>query len=370
MKRTTAFTLLAVSLSVPFPPVLLAAEDTGVAVVAAPAERKPISNAQEFVGRIDAPEKVSIRARVKGVLEEVLFREGDTIKAGTPLYRIEKALFNADVEQAQGTLERTQAELTLASIQRQRAQQLLERNAGTAVAFDQAVAQEAQAKAATTSAGANLDTAKINLGYTDITAPIDGRIGRTAVSKGNVIGPDSGELTTMVSQDPMYVTFPVSQRDIMAAQKANKVNDPKSIKLRIRFSDGTLYDQIGQISFVDVSVDRSTDTLIVRGDIANPGKTLVDGQLVKVELEAGKPEERVVVPQAALIADQQGVYVFIVEDGKAAIRRLKTAGSSGPNVVVSSGLDGGELVVTDGFQSLRPGIAVRASPPPALNTGG
>ncbi|WP_431310743.1 efflux RND transporter periplasmic adaptor subunit [Labrys miyagiensis] len=347
-----------------------AADEAGVSVVAAPAELKPISNALEFVGRVEAPEKVAIRARVKGVLEDVLFREGDTIKAGTPLYRIEKSLFDADVQQAEGTLQRTQAELTLASIQRQRAQQLLERNAGTAVAFDQAVAQEAQAKAATISAGANLDTAKINLGYTDITAPISGRIGMTAVSKGNLVGPDSGELTSIVSQDPMYVTFPVSQRDITAAQKAGKVNDPKSIKLRIRFSDGTLYDQIGQISFLDVSVDRSTDTLIVRGDIANPTKTLVDGQLVKVELEAGTPEERVVVPQSALIADQQGVYVFIVEDGKAAIRRLKTQGSSGANAVVSSGLNGGELVITDGFQSIRPGVAVRPSPAPALNTGG
>lgn len=336
----------------------------------APAERKPISNALEFVGRIEAPEKVVIRARVKGVLEEVLFREGDTIKAGAPLYRIEKSLFDADVQQAQGTLERTQAELTLATIQRERAEELLRRNAGTAVAFDQAVAQEAQAKAATTSAGANLETAKINLGYTDITAPITGRIGMTAVSKGNLVGPDSGALTSIVSQDPMYVTFPVSQRDIMAARKAGTVSDPKSIKLRIRFSDGTLYDQIGQISFVDVSVDRSTDTLVVRGDIANPGKTLVDGQLVKVELETGTPQERVLVPQAALIADQQGVYVFIVEDGKAAIRRLKTEGSNGPNVVVSSGLTGGELVITDGFQSLRPGILVRPSPAPALNTGG
>ena len=347
-----------------------AAEDATVPVVTVTAQRQAVSNTLEFVGRIDAPEKVAIRARVKGVLEEVLFREGDTIKTGAPLYRIEKDLFDADVGQAEGTLDRTQAELSLATIQRKRAEELLKRNAGTAVAFDQASAQEAQAKAATVSAQANLDTARINLGYTDITAPISGRIGRTAVSKGNIVGPDSGVLTTIVSQDPMYVTFPVSQRDIMAAQKAGKISDPKSIKLRIRFSDGTLYDQVGHINFLDVSVDRSTDTLTVRGEIPNPAGTLVDGQLVKVELQAGAPEERVLVPQAALIADQQGIYVFIVDDGKAAIRRLKTGGAVGPDVVVSSGLTGGELVVTDGFQSLRPGVAVRATPAPALNAGG
>ncbi|CAM5771436.1 RND transporter MFP subunit [Labrys miyagiensis] len=369
-RKAIAIALLASTFLVLPPRFSFAADEGQVSVIAVPAERKPISKAMEFVGRIDAPEKVVIRARVKGVLEGVLFREGDTVQTGAPLYRIEKSLFDADVQQAEGTLERTQAELALATIQRQRAEELLKRNAGTAVAFDQAVAQEAQAKAATVSAAASLDTAKINLGYTDITAPITGRIGMTAVSKGNLVGPETGELTSIVSQDPMYVTFPVSQRDITAAQKAGKTSDPKSIKLRIRFSDGTLYDQIGQISFLDVSVDRSTDTLIVRGNIANPGRSLVDGQLVKVELEAGAPEERVVVPQSALIADQQGVYVFIVEDGKAAVRRLKTEGNSGANSVVSSGLEGGELVITDGFQSLRPGVAVRPSPAPALNTGG
>ncbi|RDJ27244.1 efflux RND transporter periplasmic adaptor subunit [Bosea caraganae] len=347
-----------------------AADTPAIPVVTASAERRSIARSFEFVGRVEAPERVDVRARVKGVLEEVLFKEGDTIKAGTPLYRIEKSLFEADVKQAQGALERGKAELALAGIQRDRAEELLKRNAGTAVAFDQAVAQEAQAKGATTSAEANLETTKINLGYTDIVAPITGRIGRTVVTKGNIVGPESGVLTSLVSQDPMHVTFPISQRDIMAAKKAGQVDDVKAIKVQIRFSDGTLYNQVGQINFIDVSVDRSTDTVVVRADIANPAGTLIDGQLVKVELQAGAPQERVLVPQAALLADQQGTYLFIVDDGKAAVKRVKTEGAQGADSIVASGLDGGELVIVDGFQSLRPGMAVRATPAPTLRTGG
>lgn len=340
-----------------------------IAVSVVPAERRPVSQSLDFVGRLEAPERVDVRARVKGVLEEVSFREGDTVQEGARLYRIERQLFDADVEQAQGALERAKAELSLAVIQRQRAQDLVARNAGTVVARDQAVAHEAQSKGAVTSAQANLQTAKINLGYTDIIAPITGRIGRTAVTRGNIVGPDSGVLATIVSQDPMHVTFPVSQRELMAARKASKSSDPSAIDVRVRFSDGTLYEQVGKIKFVDVTVDRLTDTVTVRADIPNPANLLIDGQLVKVELQMGEPEERVLVPQAALIADQAGIYVFVVEDGKAVVRRITVKGDAGTDVIVTAGLSGGEQVVTDGFQSLRPGMAVRASPAPVLRDG-
>lgn len=365
--RRTACVVLFGSLL--YPPSLLPAiaDDLPVVPVSTvAAARQPVTQSIDFVGRVEAPDRVEIRPRVKGALEEVLFREGDTVRAGAPLYRIEKSLFAADVEQAQGALERAKAELTLATIQRKRAEELLARNAGTAVARDQAVAQEAQAQGAVTSAQANLQTGVINLGYTDIFAPIAGRVGRTAVTKGNIVGPDSGVLATLVSQDPMHVTFPVSQRELTEARKTGK---GKAVEVRVRFSDGTLYDQVGKINFVDVTVDRLTDTVVIRADIPNPSGTLIDGQLVKVELQTGEPEERVLVPQAALIADQAGVYVFAVEDGKAVLKRIKTAGESGANVIVASGLSGGEQVVVEGFQSLRSGTAVRATAAAVLGEG-
>ena len=186
------------------------------------AVRKPVTNSLEFVGRIEAINRVEIRARVKGYLDAVLFTDGQAVKEGAPLYQIEKGLFQAAVEQAQGALERSQAAYTLAQLQTQRAVQLFSRGNGTAVDRDRAVAQEAQTKGGVLTEEANLTTARINLGYTDITSPIAGRIGRTSLTKGNVVGPESGPLTTIVSQDPMYVTFPVSQRELLRAQDSQQ----------------------------------------------------------------------------------------------------------------------------------------------------
>jgi membrane fusion protein, multidrug efflux system len=353
--------VLAVTLSFAFVTASNAQQQT-VPVGTVYAERKPITQSRDFVGRIEAIDRVSIQARVKGYLEAVLFKEGDVVKKGSPLYEIEKGPFQAAVEQAQGVLERAKAAKTLTEIQLQRAEELLTKQAGTAVARDQALAADQQARGQILSDQANLDNANINLGYTDIVSPITGKISKTNITAGNVVGPDSGPLTLIVSQDPMYVSFPVSQREFLNVQVKGKEIDPKQVKIRIRFADGTTYNQEGTVNFIDVSVDRATDTVLVRGTIPNPNGVLIDNQLVNVSVEAEKPEEKVLVPQAALIADQQGVYVFVVEDGKAAVRRIKPGGESGPNVVVNEGLKGGEQVIVEGLQSIRPGQPVQASP--------
>jgi membrane fusion protein, multidrug efflux system len=209
---------------------------------------------------------------------------------------------------------------------------------------------------------ANLQTAKINLGYTDIIAPVSGKVGKTNITKGNVVTPQSGVLTIIVSQDPMYVTFPVSQREFLQAQEAGQSVDVTGIKAQLRFADGKAYAEPGRINFIDVTVDRATDTVLVRATFPNPKFVLIDGQLVRVDLESGTPEEKVVIPQAALIADQEGVYVFIVDNGKAVIRRVKPGGESGTGVVIDQGLSGGEQVVVEGLQGVRPGLPVRATP--------
>jgi membrane fusion protein, multidrug efflux system len=337
-------------------------EPPAVPVGVVKAERKQIERTADFAGRVEAINRVEVRARVTGFLEAVLFKEGDLIPQGAELYTIEKDLFQAAVEQAKGALERSKGALTLATVQRQRAQDLYEKAAGTAVARDQAVAQEQQAQGQVLSDEASLRTAQINLGYTDITSPIAGRVGRTNLTKGNVVGPDSGVLTIIVSQDPMYVSFPVSQREFLRAQEESHKIDIKGIKVRIRFSDGTLYDQVGEINFVGVSVDKSTDTVLVRATIANPADALIDGQFVRAVLQSGAPQEKIVIPQAALIADQEGVYVFAVEDGKAVVKRIKLGAAEGAGIVVESGLDAGELVAVEGLQALRPGAKVLATP--------
>jgi membrane fusion protein (multidrug efflux system) len=335
-----------------------------VAVETVRAERKQISKSQDFVGRVEAVNKVEIRARVKGFLETVLFKEGDLVKAGDALYQIEKGLFEAAVQQAQGALERSKAAHELAVIQLQRAGELLAKQVGTEVARDQARAQEQQAKGAILTDEANLQTANINLDYTRITAPVTGKIGRSSLTKGNVVGPETGALTIIVSQDPMYVTFPVSQREGLRFRESGRPVDVGSVKVRLRYSDGSLYDQVGTVDFIDVSVDRSTDTILVRAIFPNPNGGLVDNQLVRVLTESGAPEEKVVVPQSALIADQEGVYVFVIEDGKAVVKRIKPGSEAGMNIVVEQGLSGDELVIVEGLQAVRPGTPVRATPMP------
>jgi membrane fusion protein, multidrug efflux system len=338
---------------------------TAIPVSVVAAENKPVTKSADFVGRVQAIQRVEIKARVTGYLEKVAFKEGDLIKAGSELYSIEKGLFEAAVGQAEGALAKDKAAKTLTEVQLQRAEDLLQKQAGTQVARDQALAADQSAEGALLVDDANLKTAKINLGYTEITSPIDGKVGKTNITVGNVVGPDTGPLTVVVSQDPMYVSFPVSQRDFLRTQEAQHKIDLTGIKAILNFSDGTSYKHDGKINFVDVQVDKATDTILVRATFPNPDNALVDGQLVRVTLESGTAEEKIVIPQAALISDQEGVYVFVVDDGKAAVRRVKPAGVSGTGMIIDQGLAVGEQVVVEGAQSLRPGVPVKASPLPS-----
>lgn len=335
---------------------------TAVPVGTVMAEKRAITQTADFVGRIEAVNRVDIRARVTGYLEEVLFKDGATVAEGSPLFRIERSPFEAAVEQAQGALEKAQGALQNATVQRQRAEDLLKTNAGSVAIRDQRVAEEKGAQGDETTAAANLKTAQINLGYTEIKAPIAGRIGRTKVTKGNVVSPDSGVLAQIVSDNPMYVTFPVSQREFLALKTNRLPADGQAPLVSLKFSDGSTYDQKGRVDFVDVSVERATDTVLVRATLPNSDGKLLDGTLVRVAVQAPQSEEKVLVPQSALIADQQGSYVFAVEDGKAVAKRVKVGAEAGAYVVIEQGLSGNEQIVIQGLQSLRPGVPVLASP--------
>lgn len=325
-------------------------------------DKQPITKGAEFVGRIEAMQRVEIRARVTGYLEDVLFKDGQPVKAGEPLYRIEKGPFQAALQQAQGALLQAQGTLANASVQRARAEELVKSSATSVATRDERVAAEENAKGAVVRAEADLKLAAINLAYTEISAPIAGRIGRTAVTQGNVVSPSGGVLATIVSQGRVYVTFAVSQREFMREQETKKKANADSLTVKLRFSTGLIFKHEGKIDFVDVAVDRTTDTVIVRAVVDDPDNELVDGEYANVIVQGDTPEMQVVVPQAALIADQAGIYVFVVENGKAAVRRLKLGGEVGPNVAVESGLNPGDQVVVEGLQALRPGMAVTAAP--------
>ena len=227
------------------------------------------------------------------------------------------------------------------------------------------------AAAAIRKAQAALEQAEINLSYTEIYAPIAGRIGRADLSVGNLVGPDSGVLATIVSQDPIYVTFPVTQRQLLAHR--GERGDPV---VRVTLPDGTLYEHPGTLNFLDVQVDPGTDTVTVRGELPNPDRILVDGQFVGVRVERGEPERVLVVPQASLQVDQAGPYVLVVGgDDKVEARRVTLGDVEGEQVVVESGLNEGERIIVEGIQKVRPGMTVAvseaqpATPTPAQGAG-
>jgi membrane fusion protein, multidrug efflux system len=335
------------------------------------AELRPITKSTEFVGRVEAMERVDVRARVTGFLQDILFKDGAIVKKGDVLYRIERDSFDAAVQQARGALLEAQGKYTNASAQRARTEELVKSATASKALLDERVGAETGAQGEVIIADANLKTANVNLGYTEITAPITGEIGRTKLTTGNVVAPDSGPLTTIVSRDPIYVTFPVSQREFLRVQEEEEREKRKqALGIRIHFSDGSTYAQAGRINFVDVTVDRATDTVLLRATMPNPDGSLIDGQLVRVSVEADKPVEKVLVPQSALIVDQQGTYVFVVADGKAVVARVKLGGESGPYAIVDNGLKGGEQVVVQGMESLRPGSPVVASPAQPPLAGG
>ena len=332
---------------------------------------KGVSRSFEFVGRIKAIDKVDVRARVEGFLDKVLFREGQDVKVGELLYQIEKIQFQALVEQAQANLAAAEAEATNAELQYNRNLELSKKQFSPQSLVDKNKADLDSAHAKILQTEAALTQAQVNLAYTDIHSPIDGRIGRTAYTMGNLVNPASGVLATIVSQDPMYVLFPVSVRDLELIRAARRESDGglAKIEVRIRLSSGQDYPERGLWNLTDPQVDQQTDTLIMRATIPNPRDELIDGQFVTVSIRERQEEPRLVVPQTALQVDQSGYYVLVVDDQhKVEQRRVATGPNRDIDVVVASGLREGDKVIVEGIQKVRPGQVVQEALLPAEAT--
>jgi membrane fusion protein, multidrug efflux system len=334
------------------------------AVLVQPAELKPIAAQAEFIGRAAAVDKVELHARVKGFLGPRKFNDGDEVKKDQVLFTIEPEPYQATVDQKIAQRDAAQAALNNAELQLKRAAELLRTNTGTQVTYDQRLSEQLQAKAQLEDVNAQLRDARIQLSYTEIKSPIDGRIGRASVSPGNLVGPDSGVLATVVKENPIRVLFPVTQRELLEARRDNSAGDPPSV--RVRLADGTFYKDKGKLDFIDVTVDPKTDGQIVRATFDNPDATLTDGQTVRVVLEDTKAPSVVAIPQAAIAIDQAGSYVYVVNDKNVAEqRRVKTGVSRDGMVAVTEGLKAGEKVIIQGQQRVRPGMTVTPTLAPA-----
>jgi membrane fusion protein (multidrug efflux system) len=340
---------------------------------------QPITETSEFVGRIQSVGRVALVARVTAFLEKRLFKEGAEVNQGDLLYVLEQPPFQADLAAKQATVQQLQANLTNAGIAYNRAASLLRTPAGQQSTVDDARATMLADAALVQNAEAQVRLSQINLDYTEIHAPIAGKIGRTAVTEGNVVSPSSGVLATIVSQDPMYVVFPISVRTGLELREryADK-GGFNAVVIRIRLPDGRMYGQTGKLDFVDNTVSASTDTIILRGTIPNPlltdGKVgdatvreLVDGEFVSVVLEGVQPVQLLTVPRSAVLSDQQGDYVYTVDaQNKVQQARIQLGQSSPTVAAVLGGLSEGAMVITDGVQKVHPGQVVSpgpASPP-------
>jgi len=341
--------------------------------------KRPITETSEFLGRIEAVNRVNVVARVTAFLEKRLFEEGNEIKAGDKLYLLERGPFEADLASKQAVVAQLQATLENAKLTTDRARTLLGGPAGQQSTYDAAIANQRSLEAQVQSAQAQVQFSQINLDYTDIRSPIDGKIGRTAVTEGNVVSPGSGVLTTIVSQDPMYVVFPVSLRaGLELRDRYGPQGGLEAVLIRLRLPDGRMYGQSGKLNFVDNTIAQNTDTITVRGEIANPilrpaskaGVTvheLTDGEFVTVLLEGVQPVEVVAIPRSAVLSDQQGDYVFMVgAENKAVQRRIQLGQSTTTVAAVIHGLAVGDKVIVEGLQRVRPGQPVAPGPASAL----
>lgn len=337
--------------------------------------RQPVEDTTEFVGRIQAIDRVDLSARLTAFLEQRLFTEGTEVKKGDVLYRLEQAPFQADLQSKQAAVQQIEAQLKNANLTLERARSLLSTPAGSRATFDTAEAGQQALVAQLAGAKAQLRQAEINLAYTEIKAPIAGKIGRSAVTEGNVVGPNSGILATIVSQDPMHVTFSVPVRTVLDLQQQTAAKGFDALRIRIRLADGRIYGHSGKIDFVNNSVTGNTDTLALRATIDNPvlkgaadgiGRELFDGELVTVLVESAQVVTALTIPRSAVLTDQAGDFVYTLDAQNRAQRQSIKLGRSTPTVaVVLTGLKEGQTIVFDGLQRVRPGQPV--SPQPATN---
>ncbi len=348
------------------------------------AERQKITQIDEFIGRIQAVGRVALVARVSAFLEKRLFVEGSEVKKGDLLYQLEQPPFQAVFDVDKATIDQLEAQHRNAELTLERAQSLLKTPAGQQSTVDSALASERALAAQIAGAQAQLQTAQINLNYTEIRAPIDGKVTSTAVTEGNVVSPTSGTLANIVSQDPMYVNFPVSVRAGLDLRNRYEAKGGFSaVVLKIRLPDGRIYGQNGKADYVSPTVAENTDTLTVRGVFSNPiipglpaegpaPRELFDGEFVTVLLEGVEPITVLGIPRAAVLSDQQGDYVYVVDaQNKAEIRRIQLGQSTPTTAVVTNGLKEGEVVVSEGLQRVRPGEAVSPGPAtPGPQVGG
>jgi RND family efflux transporter MFP subunit len=342
--------------------------------------QQTVTNYIEETGTTEAVEKVEIRARVKGFLEQVKFEPGTVVKKGAPLYLIEQRQYLAKVAAAKATVAAREVELEKAKIEYNRQLKLREGDATAEMNVVAAKAEQDAGAAAVDEAKALLDEAQRELEYTEVVAPIDGRVGKTLVKAGNLVGDsEATHLTTVIKYDPIYVNFNISERAFLELSAKTPRGEDRNVKkesakIYVRRAIDEGFPYAGNFDYADLTVDQTTGTFLVRGIFSNARQDIVPGLFVTVRLPIGKLVDALLIPEVAVSTDQRGKYLLVVNDKSEVERRDVTLGIKvGSMVVVEKGIEAGQQVIIDGVQRARQGAKVTAKKttlaPPKSDTG-
>ncbi len=335
-----------------------------VGVVEAKSQTVPLQ--RELVGRLSPFRSSDVRARVAGVLLKRVYTEGSDVKEGQLMFQIDPAPLKAVLDAAQANLTSAQATYANAHVAAERARQLAPQKYVSASDLDSAEANERSSAAAVQQAQANVNTARINLGYTAVTAPISGRSGMQQVTEGALVGQGDTTLLTTIDQiDPLYVNFAMAVNEYDALKNSSNVSlaGQGQAKVSITLSNGSTYDQPGTIDFADATVDPSTGSVSLRAKLPNPDKTLLPGSFVSFKADLGTRTGVFLVPQAAVLRDTVGPYAMVVgADGNVTRKNLTVDGQQGSNWAVTGGLATGDKIVVDGLQKVKEGQPAKPTP--------
>lgn len=341
-----------------------------VPVTVAAVEPRDITSWQEFSGRLEAIDRVEVRPRVAGAIQSVQFREGALVKQGDLLVTIDPATYQAAVAQAQAQVGAAKARLNLTKVEVDRGQKLFENKTISQSDMDTRASNYAEADANVKAAQATLQTAQLNLDYTQVRAPISGRVGKIAVTVGNLVaaGSSSPALTTLVSVDPVYASFNASEQTVTQALAELPVTNGAAPPVeQIPVQIGTANDNgtpvNGKLQLIDNEVDTASGTIAVRAVFDNPGGRLIPGQFVRVRMGQPKAESKLLVSERAIGTDQDKKFVFVVgADNKVEYRPISLGDTSDGMRIVNSGLNAGDRVIINGLQRVRPGAVVDPKP--------
>ncbi len=322
-------------------------------------QEKDVTPQLSYVGRVVAKDTVDIRARIQGILESKHFLEGGRVEKGQLLFTIEKEPYEIVVAQRQAELAGAEARLVKAKADFKRKSDLVGRDVVSQAVLEDSRANMLTGEADVQKAKAALRAAQLDLSYTDIQSPVDGRINIATYSVGSLVDPSSEPLATVVRTDPIHVKIGVSEKQLIAVRRRGVDLKNPPVAPKIQLSDGSQYDHAGRFDYLAPNVDRGTDTIVARAIFPNPKEVLLPGQFVSVIIRPKQKQRSIVVPQVAVQRDSKGYFVLVIDrQNRVEVRRIETKRQDETDWVVASGLVTGERVIVDGIQKVRPAMVV------------